>query len=279
VRSIGLHLRLHKELCDVAGRAMALKLPFFQCFLRPMGSKGPIFFTRRDVALFLRDYRPAFNELYLHGSYWINLASISRTKHHVLHKELYWAKKLQFTHLILHPGSAKGALHRDEGVDALVIALNTLLKKEHDIKIVLENTAHGNMSVGSDITDFAQVLQKLDHPDRVLFCIDTAHAYAYGYNIRNPEGQDAFIALLDKTIGIKRIALLHVNDTHEQLGSCLDRHHMLGDGQIGHEALKRFVLHPQLYAIPMLMEPPIASFEQEHGMLNAVLSWHTQNKE
>jgi deoxyribonuclease-4 len=241
-----------------------------------MGSKEPIFFDPHDVNLFLRNYRPAFNRLYVHGSYWINLANISRTKHHILTKELYWAKKLAFTHMILHPGSAKGAAHRQEGIDALVYALNGILKREHDIKIVLENTAHGKMSIGGDMLDFEQVLQKIDYPDRVMFCIDTAHAFAYGYDVKDAHGQDAFMALLDKTIGIERIALLHVNDTHEHLGSCLDRHHMIGDGLIGEEALRRFVLHPKLCTIPMLMEPPIASFSQEHGMLKKVLSWHNE---
>lgn len=279
MRDIGLHLRLEKELCTMAERALALSLPFFQCFLRPTGSKEPISFTKSDVDLFLKKYRPAFSALYVHGSYWINLANIGLTRHHILHKELYWAKKLAFTHMILHPGSAKGAVDRQEGIDALVYALNGILRRERDINIVLENTAHGNMSVGSNINDFAQVLQKVDYPERVLFCIDTAHAFAYGYDVRDVQGQDAFIALLDKTIGIERIALLHVNDTHEYLGSCLDRHHMLGDGQIGQEALKRFVMHPQLCTIPMLMEPPVASFSQEHDMLKKVLSWHHQNKE
>jgi deoxyribonuclease IV len=275
VRDIGLHLRLEKELCAIAQRAVDLTLPFFQCFLRPSGSKDPIFFASRDINQFLRRYRPSFNKLYLHGSYWINLASVSHTKHHILNKELYWAKKLQFTHMILHPGSARGAANRVQGIDAMVRILNAVLKDEHDIKIVLENTAHGKMSIGGDLRDFQNVLQKIDYPDRIMFCIDTAHAFAYGYNVRHPQGQDDFISLLDQTIGINRIALLHVNDTHEELGSYMDRHHMLGEGQIGDEALQRFVLHPQLCTIPMLMEPPVATVAQEHGMLKKVLSWHT----
>jgi deoxyribonuclease-4 len=275
VRDIGLHLRLQKELCEIAQRATALTLPFFQCFLRPSGSKDPVFFARKDVDTFLRRYRPSFNNLYVHGSYWINLASVTRTKHHVLTKELYWAKKLHFTHMILHPGSATGATNRMQGIDALVYALNDVLKDEKDIKIVLENTAHGKMSIGGNLNDFKHVLQKVDYPERIMFCIDTAHAFAYGYDVKNPQGQDEFITLLDDTIGIDRIALLHVNDTHEELGSYMDRHHMVGEGQIGDEALQRFVLHPSLRTIPMLMEPPVATADQEHGMLKKVLSWHT----
>jgi apurinic endonuclease APN1 len=178
--------------------------------------------------------------------------------------------------MILHPGSARGAANRMQGIDAMVRVLNTIVKNEQDIKIVLENTAHGKMSIGGDLRDFQQVLQKVDNPERIMFCIDTAHAFAYGYDVKDPQGQDAFIALLDRTIGIERIALLHVNDTHETLGSYMDRHHMVGEGQIGDEALQRFVLHPRLCTIPMLMEPPIATADQEHGMLKKVISWHTK---
>lgn len=275
MRDIGLHLRLQQNVSDLAQRAMQLQLPFFQCFLRPMGSKGPISFADDDIKRFLSTYRPSFNSLYLHGSYWINLASIHRSRHHALKKELYWAKKLSFTHIVLHPGSAKGAKTKQEGIDALARSLNDVLKRETDITIVLENTAHGKMSIGGDIQDFGQMLEKIERPERISFCIDTAHAFAYGYDLRDPHEQDNFIALLEKTIGIERVALLHVNDTHEKLGSYMDRHHMIGEGSIGERALKRFVLHPQMQHIPMLIEPPIISSPQECSMLQKVVSWHT----
>lgn len=274
MRTIGLHLRIQHSVTEIAQYAQSLSLPFFQCFLRPMGSKQVIHFESHDIALFRKKYRPQYDMLFLHASYWINLASPFRTRHIVLEKELQWAKRLSFTHMIMHPGSAKGARDKMEGIDALARALNMVLKKEHDIKIVLENTAHGNMAVGSDIHDFFLLRGKLDYPDRVLFCIDTAHAFAYGYDICNEQSLDNFVDLLEKYIGIHNIALLHVNDTHELRGSCMDRHHMIGSGMIGEPSLKRFALHPALQSIPMLVELPIVSPDIERAMLEKIHTWH-----
>ncbi|HML19249.1 MAG TPA: TIM barrel protein, partial [Candidatus Dependentiae bacterium] len=72
----------------------------------------------------------------------------------------------------------------DEGIDELARSLNYVMKYEREITIVLENTTHGNLSVGSDITDFKLLRAKLDYPERISFCIDTAHAYSYGYDLK-----------------------------------------------------------------------------------------------
>ena len=94
---------------------------------------------------------------------------------------------LSFLILFCHSGSAKGSTHYKEGVDILARALNILLKQEARIKVVLENTAHGKLTVGSDLTDFYELRQKLDNPERISFCVDTSHAYAYGYDIADPQ--------------------------------------------------------------------------------------------
>src|SRR5437667_347320 len=81
-----------------------------------------------------------------------------------------------------------------------------------DITIVLENTCHGKLAVGSDILDFKVLLEKINKPERIGFCIDTAHAYSFGYDIADDQMQDDFIRLLESTIGIERIKLIHLND-------------------------------------------------------------------
>jgi len=139
----------------------------------------------------------------------------------ILRRELTLAKSLEFTHLVLHPGSAKGAREKSEGIDALARMLNRLLFYERDIKVILENTAHGNMSVGSDLQDFQQLLQKLDQPERISFCIDTSHAHAFGYDIMDKSAQASFVDLLDELVGLERIVLIHLNDTKEKRGLVL----------------------------------------------------------
>jgi apurinic endonuclease APN1 len=175
--------------------------------------------------------------------------------------------------MIVHPGSAKGADDRLQGVDALARALNIVIRKKYGIKLVLENTAHGNFAIGSDITDFKLLLEKLDKPDEIAFCIDTAHAYSYGYDIVDATARDEFIRLLDATIGLSRIHMIHLNDTYEKLGSKLDRHQIIGQGSLGDDTLKAFIYDARLRTLPIIMELPALEEKQEQEILDRVRRW------
>lgn len=270
---VGVHIRMRSSLHELLQRVESLDLPFFQCFFVPQETGKLIQITESEVSDFLKIRRAYFDDLYCHASYWVNLASLGNNGYPQLRREVILAKQLEFTHLVLHAGTAKGAMHRSEGIDALAMALNNLFKRERDITVLLENTCHTNLAVGSDILDFQQLLEKIDRPERIGFCIDTAHAYSYGYDVSNAEGQDSFIGLLDATIGIERIKLIHLNDTVEKLGSFIDRHSIIGQGNIGEDALKRFALHPALQHIPLLMELPELSVDQELQILEKVRKW------
>jgi len=273
VRDIGVHIRLEGSLMSAVQKAARYAIPFFQCFLVSHKSGKLIRPNHEDIRNFLLA-RKQFGDLYVHGSYWINLATIQHMTHRALHRELYLAKKLEFTHIVVHPGSAKGAKDKQEAIEALARAVNTLLAQESVIKLVLENVAHGGMSIGGDLYDFKHMLAMLDAPERVSFCIDTAHAYSYGYDIVDLHEQNKFIQLLDNTIGINSIALIHLNDTTEQVGSKMDRHEIVGKGLIGNQALKSFILDDRLKEIPVLMELPMLSAEEELSVLDLVRSWH-----
>lgn len=268
-----MHIRVVDTLSQVARKALFLDVDFFQCFLTVQATGRCIKLTQEDQQEFMQLCEPRFAKRYAHASYWSNLASPAITHHHVLERELYYVKKLGFTHLVVHPGSAKGAGSIAQGIDAVARSLNKYMKKEPEIVFVVENTAHGGMSVGSDITDFAQLLQKIDQPERLAFCIDTAHAYVFGYDIANDVQQDAFIDLVATTIGLERVALMHINDTYEARASKMDRHATLFDGLIGQEALKRFVQHPRLRSIPLLPELPIIDEQQEVAIVAALKEW------
>jgi deoxyribonuclease-4 len=270
---IGAHIRMRSSLHELLERADALDLPFFQCFFVPKET-GKLIYASDDAILeFLRVRRARFDDLYCHASYWANLASLGNNGYTQLRKEVMFAKRLEFTHLVLHAGTAKGAQHKNEGIDALARALNNVCKQERDITILLENTCHANLAVGSDITDFQRLLEKIDIPERIGFCIDTAHAHSFGYDVISAKGQSSFINLLETTLGIERIKLIHLNDTTEQLGSFIDRHSVIGQGKIGEGALKRFAMHPQLQHIPLLVELPELSVEDELVILNTIREW------
>jgi len=270
---LGVHIRMQTSFDDVIKRADFLRVPFFQCFFVVQETGRFVTVTYDDVRAFLAARRGRFGDLFCHVSYWVNLASLGNNGYPQLRREITLAKRLEFTHFVLHAGTAKGALQKDEGIDALAFALNNIFRRERDIIILLENTCHANLAIGSDINDFNQLLEKLDRPERVGFCIDTAHAYSYGYNIASSDGQHDFIALLDKTIGIERVELIHLNDTAENLGSYIDRHVIIGHGVIGEHALKSFAMHPQLQHIPLIMELPELSMQEELAVLEMVRGW------
>lgn len=260
---------------ELVERALRLKIDLFQCFFVHQETGTQVRFSPEEVAEFLVVRRERFKNIFLHGSYWINLAGLEYNGLRAFEHELRQAKRLEFTHMILHPGNAKGAKNKMQGIDALVAILNDTMKRERDVQLVLENAVHGKMTIGSDLEDFAILKSKLEFPDRISFCVDTAHAYAYGYDITQAESLEKFVTLLDQTMGIDRIVLIHLNDTINKLGSGIDQHAIPSQGRIGEEALKRFVLHPRLKHIPLLMELPVVDEAVQIAVLEKVRGWHS----
>jgi len=268
-----MHLRVESTLVALIDQALKIGVDFFQCFLtqKTIGRVLPL--DKEDVKAFLQLRREHFENVYLHVSYWVNLASVKPNSHYLLRQELRLAKELEFTHVLFHAGSAKGAKRKIEGIDALARMVNRLIKYESEVKIVLENLAQGPPSVGGSFGDFRLLLEKIDKPERLSFCIDTGHAYAYGYDIANVKMQNEFIDLVDKSISLDRVALIHLNNTMEELGSKVDQHERLAEGKISLDALKHFIFNPRLCNIPLLLEPVPMPEEELKKEFDMVVGW------
>ncbi len=277
MRKIGLHVRIPHTILDALSYARKLELPIFQFFLIDQIARRPLKIDQRTAQQFIQCVQTG-QVPYVHGSYFINLAHLKHAGHKALKREIEQAKQIGAPYIILHPGSATGSLTHQEGIARLAKIMNQLIKQEPDITFILENTAHGGKSVGSNIEDFKQLKKMIDQPERLAFCIDTAHAHTYGYDLSTLEKQEEFINLLDDTIGIENIALIHLNDSYYESGSRMDKHALIGQGTIGEKALKSFALHPKLSSIPLILELPVLSYEQEAAMLQKVKEWHS-NKE
>lgn len=274
MKQIGLHLRSADNLLQMMQEVNDLNLPFFQCFLMQKTTGQYITVNKKELTAFLPVRRQWSGNIYAHGSYWINLASShNQSAYFFLKKEIELAKKLEFTHLILHPGASTGCVDSMDGIDNIARRLNMALKRERDIIVMLENTAHGGNTVGSDINQLALIQSKLDYPECVQFCIDTAHAYAYGYNVADMHEQNRFVQLLDDAIGIKNIGLIHLNDSVEPLGSKQDKHAVIGEGKIGRDALCAFATDMRLLAIPILLELPPSAHERIQELLSIINDW------
>lgn len=263
IKRVGLHIRTKQGLTQVAQEALNFNLAHFQFFLTP-SPKSSYLKIEPELEDFLKIKRNNFQELYVHSSYWINPASGSPTGYGasrgLLKKELRLAQKLEIPYLIVHAGVAKDhpttpndPYAKKAGIQSLARMLNHLLKKETTVQILIENCAHGNRSIGNDFNDFITLKQNLEHPEKIGFCIDLAHAFAYGYQLANTK---KFISTLESTIGLKSIKLIHFNDSAEPCASKKDHHALPGHGIIGKQALKAFIQHPTLNTIPLIIEPP-----------------------
>jgi len=272
-RKIGVHLRVFGALTNVVMKAKRLDLSCLQCFFIEQ-SDGRVLRVDDDEVKAFREICASYNgTLYLHASYWINLADGARTKHPVLQKEIKLAKRLGFKNIVLHPGTTKGVETKEEGIAAVARCLNDIVQQEPDITFILENTAHAGMSIGGDINDFKYLRTLFNNPERIKFCIDTAHAYVFGYDITNEQERKDFFTLLDDSIGMENIVLLHLNDTKQACGSHMDEHAVIGQGLIGAQALKDFACHPKLKHVPIIMELPIIPEEEEAMFVQSVKQW------
>lgn len=278
--NIGLHLKLKENLCSLLVIAQKYNIMSFQFFLVKENSGKYLKIDSQDLKTFVKITKYVPN-IYIHSSYWINLCSGNKigyqTSQKLLQKEINLAKKLNIKKIVMHPGSAtkfdycqENSKCKIKGIDNLTKSLNKILKNEHNIKIILENTAHGKKTVGSNLNDFKLIKQKLYYPEKVEFCIDVAHAFAYGYNVAKT---DDFINILENTMGIKNISLIHINDTSEKQGTKIDKHVAPGKGFIGKSILKNIINHKKLTKKPIILEIPNINTAQTVEALSLVNSW------
>ena len=127
MRKVGLHFRVNDSIGMVLEKALKYDIPFFQCFLVGAHSRRHIRITDDDIQQFLHYRQQRFERLFVHGSYWINLADPHRFDHPTLTHEMTLAKRLSFTHMVLHPGSVQAGDKKRHGIDALVRTLGLLL--------------------------------------------------------------------------------------------------------------------------------------------------------
>lgn len=122
--------------------------------------------------------------------------------------------------------------------------------------IIIENTSGQGTEIGTTIEELSEIYKLLDKNPRIKFCIDTAHAFASGYDIRTEAGFNKYIKKFDKLIGIENIGLFHFNDSKKDLGSRVDRHDSIGMGLIGEDGLKRIAEYAKNKTIPIILETP-----------------------
>ena len=177
----------------------------------------------------------------IHDNYLINLASsdalIRERSIAAFRRELERALALGADYLVTHPGSAKGAAP----AAAIATCVESLRQAAAGLKldgltILIENTAGQGTAIGRSFEEVAEIIAGAEKDLPVGACIDTAHSFEAGYAIHTVEGLRAAVKQLDATIGVKKVRVIHANDSKTAFGSHADRHEHIGKGQIGAEA-------------------------------------------
>jgi deoxyribonuclease IV len=188
--------------------------------------------------------------LVIHANYLINLAAgqpMLRTRSiQGFHDEIVRALALGADFLVVHPG-ARGEASVQQAIATIVESVKQAAKRTPlgSLQILIENAAGMGSAVGARLEEVGEILSGLREM-QVGACLDTAHLFAAGYDIKSQAGLESTLGQIDGTIGLENVPVLHANDSKVPLGSHVDRHEHIGKGKIGAVAFARMLRHPRL---------------------------------
>lgn len=193
----------------------------------------------------------------VHAPYIINLAnrtSEDKFEFYVdfLAEELNRVNRLGFDKIVLHPGSAVGC-SREDGIKNIIDGLNIVFSKTSDVLILLETMAGKGNELGINIEEIKSIITGVNDKDRIGVCLDTCHLNDSGIDINK---FDDYLDKFDKEIGLDKVKCVHLNDSMNPIGSHKDRHHNIGYGTIGFDALCNVLYNPRLEGLPFILETP-----------------------
>ena len=202
--------------------------------------------------------------LVIHAVYLLNCASedkeIRSKSLTSLAASLQAGQALGAVGVVLHPGSAlKNGGAVDAAIKRAAATIGEALKESEGCPLHLENTAGSGGTLGRTFEELAALIDGAGGGKRLGACLDSCHLLASGYDIRTAEGLGGVIDEFDRIVGLDRLGSLHVNDSKTPLGSNVDRHINLGDGELGRKGCAAFLSEPRFEGLPCLFEGPGAS--------------------
>ena len=197
-----------------------------------------------------------------HDSSLINLASpkpeIAAKSITAFADELRRCAALAIEYLVIHPGS-----HLGEGVEPGLKRFTANLDRAinqadtgHQVMVLLETTAGQGTNLGASFEELAAIIAASAYPKQLGVCYDTCHTFAAGYDIRTLKSYAQTMATFDRLLGLERLKFFHLNDASKGLGSRIDRHTHIGQGEITVEGFCNLINDPRFADHPMVLETP-----------------------
>lgn len=264
---IGAHLSISRGYPAAARQAGRLKLDGFQYFSRnPRGGA-----VRSLPAAEVAEFRQAVQQEGLqvnlaHLPYTVNLGSDEPRRQEfavmVVSEDMERAAALGTPLVVAHPGHF-GAAEVEAGLNQVAATLKAGLEGlPPGPMFCLETMAGQGREIGGRLEELAQIISLVGDRAEIGICLDSAHLFAAGWDMRTRAGLDELVAAIEATVGWERVQVMHLNDSKAPRGSRRDRHELIGQGEIGLDGIKAIVNHPRLGQLPMFLETPVADYKQ-----------------
>jgi deoxyribonuclease-4 len=257
---IGAHVSSGGGLDRAVERGEEIGAEAIQVFNQSPRMWRPTKYTEENFAVFrARLAESPVESVYVHAVYLINVASddaeVRRKSLESLTHALAVGDAIGAGGVIVHPGSGKGQQPAPTFKQAGK-AFEEALARTERCPLLFENTAGAGFTIGRTFEELAKVVDVSGSGPRLGVCLDSCHLLASGYEIRSAAALGAVLDEFDRDVGLERLRALHMNDSMTPLGSNVDRHANLGDGELGKDGLRVFLGEPRFKGLPVLIEVP-----------------------
>ena len=206
------------------------------------------------------------SHLVIHAPYIVNLGNTTKPGNYdfavqFMREEVARADALHAYTMPFHPGAHVGA-GADAAIAQIARGLNAILTADQTVTIALETMAGKGTEVGRSFEELAAIINQVELQDKIRVTMDTCHMNDAGYNVR--DDFDGVLNEVDQTVGLNKLSIIHINDSKNDRGAGKDRHANIGEGTIGFDALYAIANHPQLSAIPKILETPFVGPDKKH---------------
>lgn len=261
MKYIGAHVSAAGGVENAVLRAHELEATAFALFTKNQRQWRAADLTDKTIRAFreaCEKYHFSGAQILPHDSYLINLGhpvaeALEKSRLAFL-DEMQRCEQLGLTLLNFHPGSHLQQIPEQQCLKLIAESINITLDQTQGVTAVIENTAGQGSNLGFRFEHLAEIIHHVEDKSRVGVCIDTCHAFAAGYDLRSVEDCEATFREFDKVVGFEYLRGMHLNDAKSEFGSRVDRHHSLGEGNIGNTVFSWLMKDPRFDGIPLILE-------------------------
>jgi deoxyribonuclease-4 len=277
MKYIGAHVSTEGGVENAPVNAHKIGATAFALFLKNQRQwvSGPL--SAASISAFKKNceqYGYAPQQILPHDGYLINMGSadpemLEKSRAAFL-DEMQRAGQLGLDRINFHPGSHLQKVSEEECLKTIAESVNITVDKTKGVIAVLEITAGQGSNVGYSFEHLRFIIDRIGDKSRIGVCLDTAHAYSAGYEIKTAEGFAEVFRKFDEIIGFKYLCGMHINDSKKEFLSRVDRHENLGKGTLGWDLFTRIMKDPRFNDLPLILETPDEdSWAEEIRMLKS----------